>query len=327
MAMPLPISVVIATRNRAAILGVTLESFLNQEELPQEFLIADYSDDDATSRASELLKPDFEARGSSVRYLDASHTPGAACQRNTGTAEASQPYLLYADDDILLEAGCVRSLWDCMQEGSEFGGVSSMITNQPYEQPGAISASVIKLLGGAGDARDGGRFLAGVRNVLPADSDERPAVQQVEWLNTTCTLYRTKALPSPPFPPHFGGASVCEDVALSQVVVQGGWELANHRDARIFHDSQGGDHKADQSKLIAQEFRNRAYVLRVILGKQGPADLFRLLFSQGYQALAVGMSTRSIPKLWQGIRGIFSGLLQSRLQKLPPHYSPPTCRT
>ena len=44
----LPISAVIATRDRATAFSKTLESLLSQESLPQEFLVVDASDDDAT---------------------------------------------------------------------------------------------------------------------------------------------------------------------------------------------------------------------------------------------------------------------------------------
>ena len=42
-----------------------------------------------------------------------------------------------------------------------------------------------------------------------------PEVASVEWLNTTCTIYRGEALPSPPFCNQFTGYSLMEDLALS----------------------------------------------------------------------------------------------------------------
>ncbi len=55
----------------------------------------------------------------------------------------------------------------------------------------------------------------------------------VEWLNTTCTLYRREALPDPPFLSHFTGYSLMEDLALSLTVGKR-WKLANARGLRIF---------------------------------------------------------------------------------------------
>jgi GT2 family glycosyltransferase len=224
------------------------------------------------------------------------------------------------DDDILPEQDCLQRLYNALTEDPAVGGVSSMITNQQYQHPGRLSRLIIRILGGTGTRQDAGRLLSGVRNVLPASDDDLPEIQPVEWLNTTCTLYRRDALPLPVFPPHFHGASVCEDLALSLVVVRRGWKIANARLARIFHDSQGGEHKADHGKLIEEEFTNRAYILRRILNKTSLRSFLPLLLSQGFEAVAKGFTSKSLQFMLEGVSGTLCGVHNSSQNRLPPHY-------
>lgn len=272
----LAISAVIATKDRPEFLASTLAALAKSTSLPQEIIIIDASEANETEN---VIKRAEGFEDIALRWTKATE-PGAAKQRNQGVILAEEPYILFMDDDIIPEWDCLQRLHRALTENPALGGVSSMITNQQYQRPGRLSRMIVHTLGGTGTHQDAGKLLSGVRNVLPASNSNLPEIQPVEWLNTTCTLYRRKALPSPAFPPHFHGASVCEDLALSLVIVQRGWKLANARLARIFHDSQGGEHKAHLGKLIEEEFTNRAYVLRRILGKTSKKDLSLLLLSK-----------------------------------------------
>jgi hypothetical protein len=112
-------------------------------------------------------------------------------------------------------------------------------------------------------------------NILPEDRDDLPEVVPVQWLNTTCTLYRREALPDPPFDSHFEGYSLLEDVALSLTVAKK-WKLANARTARIYHDSQPSAFKNDQYALAKMELANRHYIMTRILDRTRPSDYLKL---------------------------------------------------
>lgn len=131
-----------------------------------------------------------------------------------------------------------------------------MISNQSYLNPSRLSRLLFGFLGGSTAGGFAGRWLGSVLNLLPEDRSDLPEVVHTEWLNTTCTLYRREALPDPPFPEWFHGYSLSEDLLLSLEVQKRGWKVANVRTARIYHDSQGGAHKADQAKVVAMEVYN-----------------------------------------------------------------------
>lgn len=177
-----------------------------------------------------------------------------------------------------------------------------MIVNQRYQRPAVISRLLYRLL----DDRHlhksyAGRVLGPGMNLLPEDRADLPEVVPVEWLNTTCTLYRREALPDPPFPPHFTGYSLCEDLALSVRVAQRGWQLANARTARIFHDSQPGDHKDNRARLAQMELVNRHFIMTEVLGRKRMTDYLKLALLELFGvAASARFSPRTLPDLLRG---------------------------
>jgi len=153
-----------------------------------------------------------------------------------------------------------------------------------------------------------GRVLGPAVNLLPEDRADLPAVVPVDWLNTTCTLYRRAALPSPPFASHFTGYSLMEDVALSLMVGRQ-WRLANVRGARIRHESQGGAHKNDHAEIHRMGLVNRHYVMTSIMGRCSFGDYVKLGLWQGFGLVGSAMRGRvplqdMLRGTWRGIRDI-----------------------
>ena len=303
----LPASAVIPTRHRHEVLGRTLDSLLRQGVLPAELIVVDGSEDDQT----RLVVQSFSQRTTricEVKYMRAK-TLGAAAQRNQGVTEATQPVIWFFDDDILFEPECVTRLWTALHSADDVGGANAMITNQLYQSPGRASRIMFRLMGGQGSSL-AGRILGPAVNLLPEDRSDLPEIVPVEWLNTTCTMYRREALPEPPFPAHFTGYSLMEDVTLS-VIIGRKWKLANARTARIFHDSQPGSHKSDPAELSAMELINRHYVMTQILKRTGLLDYARLFLWEAFQLVAGVVQKHSRPYFFSDLRG--KGMAISRL--------------
>ena len=303
----LPATAVVPTRNRVGAMGRMLDSLLKQDALPAELIVVDGSEDDET----RLVVDAFGERAAgtcTVKYLRA-ETLGAAVQRNQGVAVATQPVIWFLDDDILLEPECVTRLWAALHSADDVGGVNAMITNQLYRAPGRASRIMFRLMGGQGSSL-AGRILGPAVNLLPEDRSDLPEIVPVEWLNTTCTMYRREALPEPPFPAHFTGYSLMEDVTLS-VIIGRKWKLANARTARIFHDSQPGSHKSDPTELSAMELINRHYVMTQILSRTGVVDYARLFLWEAFQLLAGVVQKHSRPYFFSDLRG--KGIAITRL--------------
>ena len=275
---------------------------------PSELIFVDASIDDRSRLIVEAFAPVFDPRGCQIKWHRAV-TAGAAAQRNQCLAQATQPFIWFFDDDILLEAFCLRRLWQALEADSGLGGVNAMITNQRYQTPGRISRTMFRIMAGKSLPSYAGRVLGPAINLLPEDKADLPAIVPVEWLNTTCTLYRRAALPSPPFSSRFEGYSLMEDVCLSLTVARQ-WRLANVREARIFHDSQGGSHKSDHGELYRMTLVNRHYVMTSIMGRGTFGDYVKLGLWQSLEL--VGSAARRRVSLKDMLRGTCRGICEIR---------------
>ena len=259
----LPISVIIPTRNRAVVLKKTLSTIAAQAEQPAEIIIIDASENDQTEI---LVSGRIDSLGSSLLYRKAIAV-GAAAQRNQGIAISTHAFLAFMDDDVYLEENCLSLLWAAINSHEQTGGVNALITNQQFHPIGKISRTVYRFFASK-KVLDNleGKTIGPAVNFLCSENNSNKLIP-VDWLNLGLTLYRKAALPDPVFDPHFTGYSFMEDVALS-FVVNRKWKLYTVRDARIFHDSQRGDHKDDVEKLAKMELVNRYFITTEILRKR-----------------------------------------------------------
>lgn len=281
------------------------ESLALQSAQPAELLVVDASTGDETQR---LCDGHIAGLSSRIRYHRA-HETGAAVQRDQGVKLATEDVVLFLDDDIIFEAQCVERLWNALQSDSRLGGVNAMITNQRYLAPGRLSRSLFRVLNGRDEPSYAGKCIGPALNILPEDDPKLPEITPVEWLNTTCTMYRRNALPVPLFPKLFTGYSLMEDLALSLTVAQK-WKLANARTARIFHDSQPADYKSDQSKLAEMELVNRHFIMTRILSRNRTRDYAKLGLLEVFgivTPLVSASAWRTLPAVLAGkVRGIRS---------------------
>jgi glycosyltransferase involved in cell wall biosynthesis len=297
----LPISVVIPTMDRAKILRRTLDSIAAQSMQPAEIIVVDASRD----RASYEMCIEAPVAGlrAELIWLEA-ETAGAASQRNQGVLKCCYPTIGFFDDDILLMPDCMKWLWQALQSDVALGGVSATITNQTYNPPGFVSRVVFRLMAGQAKSSYAGLVIGPAVNLLPEDREDLPEVVPVQWMNLGCTLYRRDALMRPPFPSHFVGYSMMEDLTLSWTVGRN-WKLANARTARIYHDSQPGLHKSDLSLLAEMELINRHYVMTHVLKRCSWVDFLRLAFWELFQVAVSATNFRTIgPVLVGKARGL-----------------------
>jgi GT2 family glycosyltransferase len=268
-------------------------------------IVVDGSSDDSTQN---LCQEEIPGLATQINYYRATEI-GAASQRNQAMAYASQEVILLMDDDIILEPDCLARLWTALQSDPQMGGVNAMITNQRYLPPGPISRSLFRFLHGCEESSYAGKCIGPALNLLPADDPGLPEVVPVEWLNTTCTLYRREVLPVPLFPENFTGYSLMEDVALSLRVGKK-WKLSNARTARIFHDSQPGDHKNNPATLAKMELVNRFYIINSILGQHQVADYMKFAVIEIFGIVASLVSANGWLNLPLIIQGKLAGLAE-----------------
>lgn len=288
----IPASAVVPTANRSSVLRVTLESVAQQSFQPAEIIVIDASEDDLTMQL--CTKPTL-GLASVIRYEKAKQK-GAATQRNQAVDIAVNNVIFFFDDDIRMQEACIERIWTCLQSDRSIGAVNAMIINQRYHSPGKVTRFMYRILSGVNLHSYAGKCIGPAWNLLPDDDESLPEYNQVEWLNTTCTMYRKQALPSPVFQSNFKGYSLLEDVALSLTVGKQ-WKLFNARTARIYHDSQPGTHKSSIYQLSKMELVNRHYVMRYVLNRGGFINYCKLFLFEAFGVFSTATSARGIKNI------------------------------
>jgi hypothetical protein len=182
-----------------------------------------------------------------------------------------------------------------------------MITNQQYHTPGTITRYMYRLMHGKKISSYAGMCIGPAWNLLPEDKEENPELQLVEWLNTTCTLYRKSVLPIPVFSPNFRGYSLMEDLALSLLVAKNS-KLYNVRSAKIFHDSQPSKEKNNIVEMSKMELINRYYIMVNVLHKKGMVNFLKLFMFEVFNILSNLKNAKTIFLLHRIIFGKLQAL-------------------
>jgi hypothetical protein len=103
-------SIIIPTRNRAALLQQTLDSVRAQTISDWEaIVIDDHSTDETESQTREA-----SSRDSRIRYLQIADKTGAPAARNLGVKEAQGEYIIFLDSDDLLAPHCLEQRMKAM---------------------------------------------------------------------------------------------------------------------------------------------------------------------------------------------------------------------
>lgn len=125
---PVPVSVIVATRNRPVQLSRCLNSLMEQNYPSFEVIVVDNApSDDTTSR---LINERFSGR---VRYVR-DPRPGLAQAHNTGAAVARHEVLAFTDDDVICDSGWLAAIVSAFESGGDdVGCVTGLILPMELE--------------------------------------------------------------------------------------------------------------------------------------------------------------------------------------------------
>jgi GT2 family glycosyltransferase len=139
---PRQLEVLIPTYGRTTALATTLAGLFGQSCRDFDIVIADQTEDPSHFSGAELttLRLAFENRGQRVRYFHRTERLGMAEQRHFLLTQASAPYVLYLDNDLLLEPDVVGRMLEaitterCGYVGMACIGLSHRDDVRPHEQ-------------------------------------------------------------------------------------------------------------------------------------------------------------------------------------------------
>lgn len=121
------ISVIIPTKNRIEEVKTCLESILAQTLVPDEIIIVDGSD-------TEELGSEIKQFNDKIKIIYVHTTkPGLTRQRNIGIKASHSDFIIFFDDDMILDKDCVKEMLRVFSKDTEkkIGGVTAnVITEQ-----------------------------------------------------------------------------------------------------------------------------------------------------------------------------------------------------
>jgi len=271
--------IVIATRNRADALRMSIPLMLNQSAKPQSLIVVDSSDDHAAvCRAIESAICGFSGR---VEVVASSR--GSSYQRNVGLKYVREPIVFFPDDDSMFYPGASEEILKIYQADSarDVGGVC---TAEAFQMPGDHLSEITYRTGVLDNpmkrlltltrsferkfAPDplmltGQEFIAS--RAAPGWLAEHNAVL-VEYMTGFRMTFRTESIAPHGFNELFINYGLCEDVEASLSVLKN-QHLVGARNARIYHHKFPGARSGGRFFGVAQML-NRAY----IVAKLAPQD-------------------------------------------------------
>jgi len=295
-----PCAVVIATLHRPLTLERAIKCLAAQDVRPAQVIVADGAED----RKLEPIVRNLAAELSLPLRYHLCKQRGAAAQRNEAAQLVSEDVILFMDDDVYMEPGCLKAMMKVLtdDEKTEIGGVGVILTNQHYTPPRKLFKLWLSFLAGERADSYAGRVIGPAVNILPASLTDGRVVE-VEWLNSTCTAYRREAFLAERFGEQFEGYSMFEDVHLSLRIGRR-WKLVVATGARAFHDTQPSPFKRPFRKA-KMEVENRYLVMTDVMGRRDFGHYLKFALLIPFSFVCNVRSVRSL----QGFKGLFFNTL------------------
>lgn len=124
------ITAVIPTKNRPHDLERAVASVRDQQRLPDELLIVDQSQDDASRNAVEKTLDKSPLRGR-LAYVHDSSIPGLVAAKAEAVRRARGDIVSFLEDDIVLESDYFQQIERGFRERREMLGCCGVVTNLP----------------------------------------------------------------------------------------------------------------------------------------------------------------------------------------------------
>jgi GT2 family glycosyltransferase len=124
-------SVVVPTADRPDRLSACLDSILAQDYPHQEILVVDNS---PRSPATAVLLSHRYRNAHRLRRL-VEQRPGATIARSRGLGAAREEIVVFVDDDVELDPGCLNAIAEAFSSTSDVGAVTALIVPRELDTP------------------------------------------------------------------------------------------------------------------------------------------------------------------------------------------------
>lgn len=254
--------VIVPTIGRPQSLRRLLSSLAAQSVRVKEVVVADGSETGET--AGVTSDPCWMTAGLAVRRIRV-RPPHAVRQREAAIAASTGELLLFVDDDVELEVGCIAEMVHVIRRDPSVVAVTADFSNQGWSQPTRAWRAYLRIVHGLKDGEWQGRVVG---PLLRYGYDPvPPEAITIEWLGTCNSLVRRAAFEEAG---GFSGfflhrSTMNEDVDLGLKLARVG-SIVFCPKARMahYHDPSG---RVSAYQAAEDDLHNRYCVLQVTMGK------------------------------------------------------------
>ncbi len=288
------LAVIVPTKNRPLDLEITIEGVLSQTILPKQMIVIDQSETDESERRvrARMEAATIEIRGhiDLIYTRDPSITGGAAA-RNRALSNVSSDFVLFLDDDVILEDRFIQEILAVYNENPRTDGVSGIVTN--YITPPAIF-----------------RCWARIFTLGPFWDDRQPVYWRANHLRdnaavrvsrfTGCLMsFRKEAIEALLFDENLHGVCDGEDVDFCARLKSGAALLIAPK-ARLVHNRSPIGRSTEH--WLSRHARTMWYLYQRNWNRGVPNRLCFLWLNVGYVFAASFVSIRRLsPFCWKGL--------------------------
>jgi GT2 family glycosyltransferase len=208
------VAVVICTQQRPQSLKRFLDSLATQDRRPDDLIIVDASEDDATE---ELLReyPDIAALADRCLYFRVSGSlKGITHQRNFALNWVAVDLVVFFDDDVELLPGCLREMERVHRDADHpVAGVGAFMRNQAWPLSDSWVWRTRRRLGVVSNIQPGRYHRSGIS--IPWNLPQAEGLIEGDWLPGCAMMWKTALAREVGFYEGFTGYAQGEDLEFS----------------------------------------------------------------------------------------------------------------
>ncbi len=262
MSLIVPISVVIASKNRPQEIQRCLASLRISHAAPLQIIVIDQS-------ATRYVLPQLDG----LLHVYEPTLSGLAQARNIALAHNTAPAVLFIDDDVTLEADCLDKLADAFARDNDAIGFQC-VDLEPHLE-GRLTSSLSLL------------FEQGFFSKQPFSRDGKIALR---WLGGFAMAFRAELFAQETFDESLHGYSFGEDWEFSQRARRYG--ILRNADGAFVHHYFSPTNRDGVRRMLEFRWKNYHYFFKKLEAKKDPLNYFWLLWWQigeSYKWLRQGM--------------------------------------
>jgi|YNPMSStandDraft_1061717.scaffolds.fasta_scaffold37393_1 GT2 family glycosyltransferase len=268
------IAVGIPTLNRPDDVRRTVNSILENTEVPDAIYVADQSDDDRTKNVCEELSKN--SKGVEVVYLRMDRK-GLTHARNRILDEVAEKYdvVTFLDDDVVLDKSYIFEVKNTFKQNPQITGVTGRILNVNLR---ILKSSFRAILRGAIDIFLGMFLPPRVNkyfvNTYPIILPFQKNIMRAQWLSGCNMSYRVSDITGRRFEEQFILYSYGEDLIFSYGLHQEGKKLVLNPRVRLVHLESPAARITGKAKLLMM-LGYKLYAMAKFRPKEKVNELFK----------------------------------------------------